>query len=136
MWLSVCKGMLSRTCGPASEAGEGLVQAVPDPQRLPPLCRGSLKPSSTKNKLYSTFSLIWIVSKSPGNKQPDGPRAQQGHEEHGRYHQSKDSMSHLPGTFFSQDRSPGYAQDLINMKDKKKYKIQQWSNCSQNTCQR
>lgn len=106
------------------------------PHRGSLLCRGSLKPPSIKNKPTATFSLIWIVSESCAEEQPGGPQAQQGREEDRRYHQSKDSGSHLPRAFFSQDRSPGYAQDLINMKDKKRYKIQWWSNFFQNTCQR
>lgn len=54
--LHVCEGLLASRCRPASESGEGLVQVVPAPQRLPSLCWGSMKPLSIKIKLTS-----WLV---------------------------------------------------------------------------
>lgn len=87
-------------------------QCLPHQDSL--LCQGSLKPRSIKNKPTGAFSLIWIISESHAEEQPGGPQAQQGHEEDGRYHQSKDGGSHLPRAFLQ----PGQVTQLCPRCDK------------------
>lgn len=73
-------GYMLIVCRPASEAGEVVWSSRWLPHQSSHLCQDYLKPSSIKNNPLGTFSLIWFISESHAEEQPDGPQGQQGHE--------------------------------------------------------